>query len=156
MTSRRNDIRMTDGELAALLETEMYGVLATLGVDGSPHLTSIIYQWLPPDEIVMLAFRKAQKTVNLRRDPRCSFLVERTHPYSEIRGALLQGVAHVDDDLETVKSLQRQIMSASIERDGADSLPPVDVDAVAPKRVVLRMHVERTATWDHRKLGGIY
>jgi Pyridoxamine 5'-phosphate oxidase len=156
VTSRREAIRMSSAELADLLETELYGVLATNGANGYPHQTNIVFLLLSPGEIAMIAFRKAQKVINLQRDPRCTFLVERTHPYHEIRGTLLRGVAHIDDDFESVKSMQRRILDASADREGLDALPSVDLEAIAHKRVVLRLRIEKAVTWDHRKLGGTY
>ncbi len=43
--------------------------------------------------------------------------------------------------------------------EGADELPAGAEDALAlqaPKRVAIRFKPVRTATWDHRKLGGVY
>ena len=43
--------------------------------------------------------------------------------------------------------------------EGADELPPGAEDALraqAPKRVAMHFKPVKTATWDHRKLGGGY
>jgi hypothetical protein len=42
---------------------------------------------------------------------------------------------------------------------GVDELPPGSEEALAaqaPKRVAIHFKPVRTATWDHRKLGGTY
>ena len=39
----------------------------------------------------------------------------------------------------------------SVEGDAAAAL-----QAQAPKRVAIHFHPKRIATWDHRKLGGVY
>ena len=71
MPSRRDQIRMSDEELARFLVEERTVTCATLGPDGRPHLMPL---WYVPERRNMLAwtFAKSQKTRNLERDPHAS------------------------------------------------------------------------------------
>ena len=64
-------------------------------------------------------------------------------------------VVHRDHDrvLEFAKELTLRYAPGleSIDGDAAAGL-----EAQVPKRVAIRFHPVRTATWDHRKLGGTY
>jgi nitroimidazol reductase NimA-like FMN-containing flavoprotein (pyridoxamine 5'-phosphate oxidase superfamily) len=67
--SRRDQIRMTDDEVASFLDEQRVVTCASIGPDGRPHLMP---PWFVPDDGTLLAWTYAasQKAVNLRRDPR--------------------------------------------------------------------------------------
>jgi hypothetical protein len=156
MPSRRDDIAMTIAEQVAFLDDQPFGVLATVGPAGDPHQVTIGFDLDGPDRIVMSSFRAAQKVVNARRTPRASFLVETPTPYAEIRGVLLTGsIAVVDDRARVAEWFQRTEARSARLLDAA-TLPPMDVGKVIDKRALLVLSVERRASWDHRKLGGVY
>ncbi|MEA2624519.1 MAG: hypothetical protein QOD06_564 [Candidatus Binatota bacterium] len=142
---------MTDEEADAFLEETRTLALCSIDHRGYPHAVGMWFCRI--DGLVhMTTFRKAQKVVNLRRDPKSALLAESGDRYGELRGLLLRGRTEVVDDLELcLDVLQRihQRMEGG-ERPGLDDA----LRSQASKRVVLRFRPERASSWDHRKLGG--
>ena len=156
MPSRRDQIQLTDEELADLLENERVVVVSSNGPRGWPHVMPLWY--VPRDgEIWIWTYAKSQKVRNLERDPRCTLLVETGHEYSELRGIQIEANAVIHRDPDTVFEFAKELTVRyaegidSIEGDAAEALK-----AQAPKRVAIFFDALRTATWDHRKLGGTY
>lgn len=154
MPSRRTQIKMTDEEIAAFLDRQTLGVLGSLDAHGAPHLVNVTYQYID-GAIVFSSFLKAQKVVNLRRNPKASFLVEVTDPYHEIQGVLMAGTAQLIDDYETVLAMMAAI-SENQQRKAGGPLPEMDLAQVATKRAIVSLRPERVTSWDHRRLGGVY
>jgi PPOX class probable F420-dependent enzyme len=154
--SRRDQIVLSDAELLTLLEEERVAVVSSLGPRGWPH--SMPLWFVPRDgEIWIWTYAKSQKVRNLERDPRATVLVETGHEYGELRGAMIEAEAEIHRDFETVIGFAEELTLRY-----ADGIAAIDGDAraglegQAPKRVAIRFGALRTATWDHRKLGGIY
>jgi PPOX class probable F420-dependent enzyme len=148
---RRPDISLTPSEVRELLANHRTGVLATNGRDGFPHQVAMWY--LPePDRLLMWTYRKAQKAVNLRRDPRASFLVEtNSSSYDELQGVHVQGPVDLLDDPEQV--LEVGVRLRLRHHPGVDPQAAREYIArQAAKRVVLVLRMETTVSWDHRKL----
>ncbi|MGV0633952.1 PPOX class F420-dependent oxidoreductase [Mycolicibacillus trivialis] len=150
-TNQRAQIVMSDAEVADFVTTSRTGTLATVGRDGQPHLTAMWYAVLD-GEIWLETKAKSQKAVNLRRDPRVSFLIEGGHTYDTLRGVSFEGVAElVEDDADT---LFRVGVSVFERYTGpyTDEMKPA-VDMMMSKRIAVRIVPRRTRSWDHRKLG---
>jgi PPOX class probable F420-dependent enzyme len=154
--SRRAEIKLTDAEQRELIEGERVVVVSSLGPRGWPHSTPM---WYVPREglIWVWTYAKSQKVRNLERDPRATLLVETGREYTELRGVMIEAEAEIHRDLETVSEFGKQLTVRysegleSVEGDAAAAL-----EAQAAKRVAIEFHPRRTATWDHRKLGGRY
>ena len=71
--------------------------------------------------------------------------------YEELRGVELVGTAEVIDDPEKMWELGVNLFERYY---GAydDELRPF-VETMLNKRIVAKLRVERTVSWDHRKLG---
>jgi hypothetical protein len=109
----------------------------------------------PDGSVLMTTFAKSQKAVNLRRDPRCSLLVESGRTYQELRGLLIRGRATLETDTEKVlDALERIHRKHGFGADG-QALREALLSQ-AKKRVLIRIRPERIASWDHGKLGGMY
>ena len=67
--SRRDQITMTDAEIAEFLAPPRNLQVATINRDGTPHLVTMYYAVID-DRIAFWTYRKSQKVLNLRRDPR--------------------------------------------------------------------------------------
>ena len=151
--SRRDMIRMSDEEIRALLEEQRIVQVATIDHDGWPHLIAMWYV-LVNDQIVFWTYAKSQKTVNLRRDPKLTCLVESGDDYGELRGVQIKGRAIINNDYETV-----QRIGAIIWERYNGSLNDASrqmVAAQAAKRVLVFVEPIEVISWDHRKLGGTY
>jgi PPOX class probable F420-dependent enzyme len=152
--SRRDQIRMTDAEVAAFLEEQRTVVCATNGVHGWPHLMPLWYV-VRDGEIWAWTYAKSQKVRNLERDPRATLQIETGDTYDQLRGVMLEVTTELHADTEAVAALGAEILS----RYGGSSVSVQVNEAIlaqARKRVGLKFVVQRIASWDHRKLGGTY
>jgi hypothetical protein len=166
--SRREQITMSDTEVAAFLAGERTVTCATIGPRGWPHLMPLWYvlrdapEGEPGPRVWAWTYGASQKVRNLERDPRATLQVEAGEAYEELRGVMLECEVVIHRDPETVTPLGEAILLRnSVAR---DAQPPTEmqshareaVEAQVPKRVGLEFAEVRRATWDHRKLGGVY
>jgi PPOX class probable F420-dependent enzyme len=154
--SRRAEIQLSADEQRELIEDERIAVVGSFGPRGWPHLMPLWY--VPREgEIWIWTYAKSQKVRNLERDPRATLLIETGHEYTELRGVMIEAEAEIHRDVETVAGFAEQLTLRyaegieSVEGDAREQLK-----AQAAKRVAISFHARRTATWDHRKLGGTY
>ena len=156
MPSRRDQIKLTESERAELLDAERIVVVSSLGPRGWPHSMPMWFV-VRAGEIWVWSFAKSQKVRNLGRDPRATLLVEAGHEYTELRGLQIEAEAELIRETPRVAEFGKRLAIRysegidSIEGDAAAAL-----EAQAAKRVAIRFSPLRTATWDHRKLGGTY
>jgi len=156
VSRKRDQIKLSDEELAELLEGERVVIVSSLGPRGWPHSMPM---WFVArgGEIWIWTYAKSQKVRNLERDPRATLLIETGHEYGELRGAMIEADAEIHSDFETVIGFAEELTVryaegiSSVEGDARAAL-----EAQAPKRVAIQFGARRTATWDHRKLGGKY
>ncbi len=156
MASKRDQIKLSADEQAELLEAERVVVVSSIGPRGWPHSMPLWY--VPRDgEIWVWTYAKSQKVKNLERDPRATLLIETGFEYGELRGIQIEAEAELIRDTEAVVEFAKLLTIRysegidSVEGDAAAAL-----EAQAPKRVAIHFHPKHTATWDHRKLGGVY
>jgi hypothetical protein len=145
---------MSEQELAAFLAEQRVVVCATSGSQGWPHLMPLWYV-IRDGELWAWTYAKSQKVRNLERDDRATLQVEDGVEYHELRGVMLETRAVIHRALDAVTDTGVEIFA----RYGGS--PPGDeaLDALraqAAKRVALQFVPERVASWDHRKLGGVY
>lgn len=120
--------------------------------DGFPHVVAMGF--LARDgAIYMTSYGKAQKVLNVRRNPRVAVMVEVGDHYAEFHGVMIRGHCEIIEDPAQVEMVIRE--SGKKARSG-ESRPEPGALASAPKRVVLKVTPEKIASWDHRKLGGAY
>jgi PPOX class probable F420-dependent enzyme len=99
---------MTDDEVAAFLAAPRKLQVATVNADGTPHLVTMYYD-LIDGRVAFWTYRKAQKAVNLRRDPRVTCLVEDGWTYDELRGVQLSGRAVEVEGTDAVRDVGERI-----------------------------------------------
>ena len=157
--SRRDQIRLTDAELAAFLDEQRTVIAATNGRDGWPHLMPLWYL-VRGGELWSWTYAKSQKVRNIERDPRVTLQVESGEQYQELRGAMIRTRAVIHRDLETVAAFGTELFERYTGAGRAETASPevgAAVAAQAPKRVALQfVAAEPPVTWDHGKLGGTY
>ena len=168
VVSRREQIKMSDAEVAAFLDEERTVTCATNGPRGWPHLMPLWYVLRDPSSgqpgprIWAWTYGSSQKVKNLERDPRATLQVEAAETYAELRGVMLECEVVIHRDIDEVSTLGAEILRRNAVPRGAEpppELPPEALAAVhaqATKRVGLEFIEQRRATWDHRKLGGVY
>ena len=147
---------MDEDEVLAFLDEERVMTCATFGPRGWPHLMPLWYV-LRDGRLWAWTFAKSQKVKNLERDPRATLLIETGFEYGELRGVQIEAEAELIRDVDPIVEFAKELTVRygdgieSVEGDAAAAL-----QAQAPKRVAIHFHPKRVATWDHRKLGGIY
>jgi PPOX class probable F420-dependent enzyme len=153
--SRRAAIRMTDEEALAFLDEQRTVICATHGHDGWPHLMPLWYV-LRDGEVWAWTYAKSQKVRNLERDPRCTLQVEAGIEYAELRGVMLECDVEIEREPERVADFGLAIFERYTPGAELPEGTRAMVLAQAVKRVGLAFTPTRTASWDHRKLEGVY
>ena len=149
--NRRRQIQLSPDEQAAFLREHRKGALATIGKDGFPHVVAM--NFLAKDgAFYMTSYGKAQKVLNIRRDPKVALMVETGNNYAEMRGVMIRGECEIIEGADAV----RDVFAAMAEARGTPAERPRASADSAPKRVVLKIVPEKITSWDHRKLGGAY
>jgi len=151
--NRRNQIAMTADEQSAFLANAKTIILTSIDSRGYPHSVAMWFALI--DGLVhMTTFRKAQKVLNLQRNPKVALLVESGTHYSELRGLLIRGDAELIEDVDLCTEILVDIQSRYYG--STDSSVRELLRKQAAKRVAVRIRPDRVASWDHSKLGGAY
>jgi general stress protein 26 len=152
--SRRDQIKLSAEERAAFFAEQRVVICASNGVQGWPHLMPLWYV-VRGEEIWAWTYGKSQKVRNLERDPRATLQIEAGESYQELRGVMIEAHTIIHRENEVVAGVGAELA----ERYGTGAVGPGFMDVVraqAAKRVALQFVPERTASWDHSKLGGVY
>ena len=150
--SRRAQIRMTAEEQTDFLRTAPKASLATIGQDGFPHVVAMSFL-AKGGFIYMTSYGKAQKVVNIRRNPQVGLMIETGSRYDEYRGVMIRGRCEVIEETAQVAAIMRESRAKAT---GESSQSRDDALSRAPKRVLLKITPEKVASWDHTKLCGRY
>jgi hypothetical protein len=152
--SRRDQIAMSAEEISAFLNEQRVVICASNGPRGWPHLMPLWY--VVRDDVVWAwTYGKSQKIRNLERDSRATVQVEAGEQYQELRGVMFEVEAVIHSDPEVIAGVGLELA----ERYSGVAPGPEAKQAVlaqAGKRVALEFKRTKTASWDHRKLGGVY
>jgi PPOX class probable F420-dependent enzyme len=149
-TNQRAQIVMSEAEITDFVTGSRTGTLATIGSDGQPHLTAMWYG-VVDGEIWLETKAKSQKAVNLKRDPRVSFMIEGGDTYDSLRGVSFEGTAEIVDDPDAIFRVGVSVWERYTGPYTEEVKPAVDM--MMNKRVAVRIVAQRTRSWDHRKLG---
>ncbi len=166
--SRRAQITMSAAEVALFLAAERTVSCATIGPRGWPHLMPLWYVLReapdapPGPRLWTWTYAASQKIRNLERDPRATLQIEAGEAYGDLRGVMLECDVVMHRDPLAVAPVGAAILLRNSVSRGVE--PPAELasearDAVAAqaaKRVALEFIERRRASWDHRKLGGVY
>ena len=146
---------MTDDEIHDFLRLRQTMNIASFGPDGNIHLVAMWYGFLE-GAVAFETKMKAQKVVNLRRDPKLTALVEDGETYNTLRGVELVGTGTIVDDFDTIMELGVNVgVRYNGPAAGSDEARPF-LEAQARKRLAVVIEVDKIVTWDHTKLGGTY
>ena len=156
MPSRRDQIKLSEEEMAGFLARERVMNVATIGRDGWPHLTALWFVMRGTDPWVW-TYRKSQKVKNLERDDHATALVESGHEYAELKGVMLKCRARIEYETEPILDFAEELFAKyQGTSPGAEGMREA-LRGQAAKRVAIRFEVVETASWDHSKLGaGVY
>ena len=151
--SRRDQIKMSEEEVADFLDEQRIVVCATNGRDGWPHLMPLWYV-VRDDELWAWTYAKSQKVRNIERDDFATLQIETGEAYDQLRGVMIKAHVVLHRDVDTIVELGTEIFERYAPG-GGDAVREM-VQAQAPKRVGLQFVQHELASWDHRKLGGVY
>ena len=150
----RDAVRMSDREVADFLEDNLKVQVASIGRDGTPHLTTLFYVVLD-GRIAFWTYARSQKIRNLERDDRVSCLVEDGTDYFELRGVSVTGHAEIVRDHDRILEIGSAVAVRMVGAKSMDDLGDFGrstVEKQATKRVAVVIHPDHVATWDHRKM----
>ena len=148
--NQRALIKMSPGEVDEFLRERHSMTMSTISPDGSIHSVAMWYGFLE-GAVAFETKAKAQKVKNLQRDPRLTCLVEAGDTYDQLRGVSLVGTGEIIDDPARMWELGVSVFER-YNGPYSEELKPF-VEAMLNKRVVVKLHVDKIVTWDHRKLG---
>ena len=148
---QRDLIKMTEEEIDEFLHGWHTMSCATYNHDGTIHLVAMWYGFLEGAPALETK-AKSQKVQNLRRDPRITCLVEEGDAYDQLRGVELVGTAEIVEDPERIFEMGISVVERTTGTKYTEELRPA-VEAMIHKRVGVKINVEKTVSWDHRKLG---
>src|SRR6266700_8388585 len=89
-TNRRQEIQLSPDEQAAFFRERKKAALATIDGDGFPHVVAMNY-FTRDGVFYMTSYGKAQKVVNIRRNPKVGLMVETGSAYAELKGVMVRG-----------------------------------------------------------------
>lgn len=146
---RGGKIAMNDEERDAFLSSGRTCRVATLGADGSPHLTPLWFAW-DGSALWLTSIVRSQRWADIERDPRVSIVVDAGSDFMELRGVEIQGVAESVGEVprvgEPVAELQvpEQLFAdkhagGTVYHDG--------------RHAWLRIVPNKIVSWDFRKIG---
>jgi PPOX class probable F420-dependent enzyme len=147
---QRAQIVMAPAEVDEFLQERHPMTMCTIGPDGSIHAVGMWYGFLE-GAMAVESKAKAQKVVNVRRDPRVTCLVQTGESYEELRGVSLIGTGEIVEEPERIWQLGVSVVDRYYGP-YTDALKPA-VEAMIYKRVVIKVNPVRVISWDHRKLG---
>lgn len=148
--NQRRAIQMSPAEVDVFLSERRAMTMCSLSPDGSIHAVAMWYGFL--DGCVAVETKaKSQKVQNLRRDPHLTVLFEDGEYYEELRGVELVGKAEIIEDPDKLWKIGVSVFER-YNGPYSEELKPF-VEVMLRKRVGIKLHVERTVSWDHRKLG---
>jgi PPOX class probable F420-dependent enzyme len=142
---------MTPEEVDAFLQGRHTMSIATMNHDDTIHVVAMWYGFLEGC-VAIETKTKSQKVRNLRRDPRLTAMIEDGDRYEELRGVELVGQAEIVEEPERMWAMGVNLFER-YQGPYTEELRPF-VEAMLHKRVVVKLHVDRVVSWDHRKLAG--
>jgi PPOX class probable F420-dependent enzyme len=152
---RRNIVKMSQEEITSWLENNQNLALASIDRDGYPHLVAMTFA-LDYGDIVMTSYGKAQKVLNLQRNPHAGVMVETGRAYNTLKGVMVRGRAEIiegaDAVLEVMRLIGLKVARITGSPQAAQVMPSETARRQATKRVVIRIRPEKYASWDHSKL----
>ncbi len=150
---RRDQIQLSPDERRQFLKESRTAVLSTIDPRGYPHSVAMWYD-TDGEHVFMTTYAKSQKARNIEREPKVAVMVEAGTTYDTLKGVLIRGRAELIRDVDMcvgVLTRVHQKMTGAMPAGIEEALK-----TQARKRVVIKVTPERTSSWDHSKLAGVY
>jgi len=148
--NQRAQIKMSDDEVTGFLHERRPMTMCTLNHDGTVHAVAMWYGFV--DGCIAIETKaKSQKARNLARNPMMTCLFEDGDTYDQLRGVELVGRAEIVDDPEQIWEVGVSVFDR-YQAEYTEEMRPF-VEVMLNNRTIYKLVVDRTVTWDHRKLG---
>lgn len=146
MTESETSVEMTRAEIDAFLSQVILARLATVRVDGRPHVTPIWFIW-DGETIWMETGPDFVKARNLRDNPECAVVVDTTEGGLRIKGVILEGRAEL---VQEPNDLVTRVVTRLYERYmGSEAM-----QAATPRKmfdaphVLIKLTPRKIISWD--------
>ena len=154
MASGRGAVAMSEDEIETFLDSSLKVQVASIGPDGTPHLTTLFYV-VHEGKIAFWTYATSQKIKNLERDPRITCLVETGTDYFELAGVSVQGTAEIVRDEDRIREIGTKVVTAMSGGVDLGDLGADIVEKQVKKRVGIVVTPTKTASWDHSKMSSL-
>jgi PPOX class probable F420-dependent enzyme len=145
---RGQKIAMTPQEIDTFLRESRTIRVASLGVDGAPHVSPLWFAW-DGQNIWLTSVVKSQRWTNLMRDARVSAVVDAGDDFMSLHGVEIIGKVEVVGDVPRLNNTDERVAEA--ERLYGDKY--AGGNYVSDERHAwLRLTPEKVVSWDFRKM----
>ena len=153
------ELALDQGQIDDMLGNDWNIRIATVDASGNINLTPMWFGWAGGKVFI---YGRGQKVVNLRRNPKCTLLVDRNEKFPELQAIMMRGTARVletADEEAAEPDLPEARRQMGIKYNGghgqapADDPPPNGATAGGRNRRWIVFTPERSVTWDNFKLG---
>src|SRR5580692_12268390 len=118
---RRRQINLSPEEQSAFIRATRKASLATVDKDGFPHLVAMTVG-VHDGVYYMTSYAKAQKVLNIRRNPKVGLMVEAGGSYAELKGVMVRGRCEIIEGEDAVRDAWAVISgTAPRRRETSDS-----------------------------------
>ena len=148
--NQRSQIKMTEDEVASFLAELRPMTMCTMNHDGTIHAVAMWYGFVD-GTIAIETKAKSQKARNLARNPTMTCLFEDGDSYDQLRGVELVGTAEIVEDPDKIWELGVSVFDR-YQGEYTEEMRPL-VELMLNNRIIVKLNVDRTVSWDHRKLG---
>jgi len=140
--NRRRQIQLSLDEQAAFFREHRKAALATLDKAGFPHIVAMNY-FENDGAFYMTSYGKAQKVVNIRRNPKVALMIESGNDYAELRGVMVRGRCEIVEGADAVKAA----FAGMAEARGSTPSRPSGAGGSAPARAASPPVMEAFSDW---------
>jgi nitroimidazol reductase NimA-like FMN-containing flavoprotein (pyridoxamine 5'-phosphate oxidase superfamily) len=153
------DLALSDDERDEILSSEWNMRISTVSPSGRINSTPLWFAW---HDGQIWAYCRGQKIKNMRRDPRCTVLVDRNEKFPELQGIMIQGDVTILEDAnaeaaEPGLAAVREIMGRKYHGGHGEAQGSEPVMNTASARGSswrwVKIAPSRIITWDNHKIG---
>ena len=149
---RGRAIAMTAAEVDEFLTAERTCRVATVGLDGRPHVAPLWFVW-DGTSLWLNSVVRSQRWADLERDARIAVVVDAGVEFGELRGVELSGAVVPAGDVPRTAAPEPAL--AVPERLFARKYTGRDEFAPDGRHAWLRLTPDKLVSWDFRKLAGL-
>ena len=146
---RGRAIAMSGEEVDAFLSAERTCRVATVGVDGRPHVAPLWFVW-EGGALWLNSLTRSQRWADLERDPRIAVVVDAGTEFMELRGVEVTGRAEPVGEAPRATADAPELVP--VERAFARKYTGQDAFVADGRHAWLRITPEKLVSWDFRKL----